>query len=182
MSESLYDIPVNTIDGAPATLRDYAGKVLLVVNVASKCGLTPQYEGLEKLYSARKDDGLVVLGFPANNFRGQEPGTESEIAEFCSTTYGVDFPMFQKIDVVGPGKHPLYQALTAAQPKTERDDAMRTRLQGFGIETGPPGEVLWNFEKFVVGRDGKVVARFSPDVTPDDAGLTRVLDQALAAS
>ncbi|MBV9997016.1 MAG: glutathione peroxidase, partial [Caulobacteraceae bacterium] len=146
MSASLYDIPLKTIDGAPASLRDYAGKVLLVVNVASKYGLTPQYEGLEKLYQARKGEGLVVLGFPANNFREQEPGTNSEIAQFCSTTYGVDFPLFEKIEVVGPGQHPLYAALTSAKPKAERDDGMRKRLEGFGIKTGGPGEVLWNFE------------------------------------
>src|ERR1700761_5773295 len=101
MTDALYDIPLKTIDGAPAKLGDYAGKVLLVVNVASKCGLTPQYEGLEKLYKEKKDKGLVVLGFPSNDFRGQEPGTEAEIKDFCSATYGVDFPMFQKTDVVG---------------------------------------------------------------------------------
>jgi glutathione peroxidase len=181
MTDAIYDIPVKTIAGDPASLRDYAGKVLLVVNVASKCGLTPQYEALQALYEARKDDGLVVLGFPANNFRGQEPGTNEEIAQFCATTYDVDFPMFQKIDVVGPAQHPLYAALTAAIPQAERDETMRKRLQGFGIETGGPGEVLWNFEKFVIGRDGKVVGRFSPDITPDDAGLTAALDKALAS-
>jgi len=181
MAEAIQDIPLKTIDGAPATLGDYAGKVLLVVNVASKCGLTPQYEGLEALYKARKDEGLVVLGFPANNFRGQEPGTEAEIASFCSTTYGVDFPMFSKIDVVGPDQHPLYAALTSAIPKAARDETMRQRLEGFGIKTGGPGEVLWNFEKFVVGRDGKVIARFSPDVAPNDPELVATLDQALAS-
>ena len=180
MADAIYDIPLTTIDGAPSSLNDYAGKVLLVVNVASKCGLTPQYAGLQALYDARKDDGLVVLGFPANNFREQEPGANDEIAQFCSTTYGVDFPLFEKIDVVGPTQHPLYAALTAAQPKAERDETMRQRLEGYGIKTGGPGEVLWNFEKFVVGRDGKVVARFAPDVAPDDAGLGEALDKALA--
>ena len=180
MPDAIYDIPVKTIDGAPASLRDYAGKVLLVVNVASKCGLTPQYEGLEQLYKAKKDDGLVVLGFPANNFRGQEPGANEEIASFCTTNFGVDFPMFEKIDVVGPEQHPLYAALTAAQPKAARNETMRGRLEGFGIKTGGPSEVLWNFEKFVIGRDGKVVARFSPDVAADDAELNATLDQALA--
>ncbi len=180
---SLYDIPVNKIDGAPAKLGDYAGKVLLVVNVASKCGLTPQYEGLEKLYSARKADGLEVLGFPANDFRGQEPGTNDEIATFCASTYAVDFPLFQKIVVTGPEKHPLYQALTAARPQTDGgDSAMRTRLEGFGIATGGPGEVLWNFEKFLVGRDGQVKARFAPDTAPDDPRLVAALDAALAAT
>jgi glutathione peroxidase len=181
MTDAIYDIPVTSLDGSPANLRDYAGQVMLVVNVASKCGLTPQYEGLQALYAARRDDGLVVLGFPANDFRAQEPGSESEIAEFCSTTYGVDFPMFQKTTVVGPEKHPLYRELTTAQPRAERDEGMRTRLEGYGIETGGPGEVLWNFEKFVVGRDGAVIARFAPDVAPDDPALTKVLDQALSA-
>ena len=182
MTESIYDIPVKSIDGAPARLGDYAGKVLLVVNVASKCGLTPQYEALQALYEARRDEGLVVLGFPANNFRDQEPGTEEEIATFCSTTYNVDFPLFQKISVAGPEKHPLYQTLTAAQPRTEGDEAMRARLEGFGIATGGPGEVLWNFEKFVIGRDGKVVGRFSPDMTPDDPRLASALEQALLSA
>jgi glutathione peroxidase len=177
---NLYDIPLNKIDGAPAKLGDYAGKVLLVVNVASKCGLTPQYEGLEALYKARRAEGLEVLGFPANDFRGQEPGTEAEIAEFCSTTYGVDFPMFKKISVVGAEKHPLYQALTDAAPTTEGDGPMRERLKGFGIDTGAPGEVLWNFEKFLVGRDGKVVARFAPDVPADDPRIAAAIDKALA--
>lgn len=181
LPDAIYDIPVKTIEGAPASLRDYAGKVLLVVNVASKCGLTPQYEGLEKLYKAKKDDGLVVLGFPANNFRGQEPGSNEEIASFCTTNYGVDFPMFEKIDVLGPEQHPLYTALTAAQPKAARNETMRERLEGYGIKTGGPNEVLWNFEKFVVGRDGKVLARFSPDVAPDDAELGATLDRALAS-
>jgi glutathione peroxidase len=181
MPETIYDIPLKNIEGAPASLRDYAGKVLLVVNVASKCGLTPQYAGLQQLYEARKGDGLVVLGFPANNFREQEPGTNDEIAEFCSTTYGVGFPLFEKIDVVGPGQHPLYKALTVAQPKAERDETMRQRLEGYGIKTGGPGEVLWNFEKFVVGRDGKVVGRFAPDIATDDPALTAALDKALAS-
>ena len=181
MAEALYDIPLTSIEGEPASLGDYAGQVLLVVNVASKCGLTPQYEGLQALYEARADEGLVVLGFPANNFGAQEPGTESEIVEFCSTSYGVDFPMFEKISVVGPDKHPLYQALTAANPKAEGDETMRERLKGYGMQTNPPGEVLWNFEKFVVGRDGKVVGRFSPDITADDPRLVAALDKALAA-
>ncbi|HEY3796870.1 MAG TPA: glutathione peroxidase [Caulobacteraceae bacterium] len=181
MSDAIYDIPVKRIDGAPASLRDYAGKVLLVVNVASKCGLTPQYKALEELYQAKRGDGLEILGFPANNFRGQEPGTDEEIATFCSTTYDVDFPLFSKIDVVGPEQHPLYAALTKAQPEAERSDTMRKRLEGFGIQTGGPGDVLWNFEKFVVGRDGKVIGRFSPDVTPDDAGLNATIDKALAS-
>jgi glutathione peroxidase len=179
MAQGILDIPVKRIDGADASLKDYAGKVMLVVNVASKCGLTPQYKGLEELYQSKRDQGLVVLGFPANNFREQEPGSNDEIASFCETNYGVDFPLFSKIDVVGPNQHPLYAALTAAQPKAERNETMRERLEGYGIKTGGPSEVLWNFEKFVIGRDGRVIGRFSPDVAPDDADLNAVLDGAL---
>ncbi len=180
MTDAIYDIPVKRIDGQAATLRDYRGKVLLVVNVASKCGLTPQYKGLEELYRAKRDQGLEILGFPANNFREQEPGSDDEIATFCSTTYDVDFPLFSKIDVVGPNQHPLYAALTSAQPQAERTETMRKRLEGFGIKTGGPGDVLWNFEKFVIDRNGRVVGRFSPDVPPDDAELNAALDKALA--
>jgi len=181
MSQSLFDIPVSRIDGKPASLADFRGKVLLVVNVASKCGLTPQYSGLQKLYAEKKGQGLEILGFPANNFGGQEPGTEAEITEFCTTNYGVDFPMFKKISVVGDDRHPLYDALVAAQPKAEGTDAMRERLAGYGFKAKSDTDVLWNFEKFVIGRDGKVIARFSPDTTADDPRLTKVLDTALAA-
>jgi glutathione peroxidase len=181
MTETLYDIPVKRIDGAETSLADYKGKVLLVVNVASKCGLTKQYEGLEALYRNKRDDGLVVLGFPANDFKGQEPGTDAEIADFCSLTYGVDFPMFSKISVTGEDRHPLYDALIEAQPKAEGTDAMREKLTGFGIAVGGESDVLWNFEKFVVGRDGQVIGRFSPDITADDPRLVAVLDKALTA-
>jgi glutathione peroxidase len=177
---NLYDIPLKRIDGAPATLADYRGKVLLVVNVASKCGLTPQYEGLEKLYEDKRALGLEVLGFPANNFKGQEPGTEAEIAEFCSLTYDVQFPMFSKISVVGADRHPLYDSLTAAQPGSIGEGPMRERLAGKGLASGGPTDVLWNFEKFLVGRDGKVIARFAPDVTADDPRLLQAIDAALA--
>ena len=181
MSTSIYDIPVNRIDGTPATLADYRGKVLLIVNVASKCGLTKQYEGLQKLYDEKKDQGLVILGFPANNFKEQEPGTEAEIVDFCTTNFGVTFPLFKKISVMGEDRHPLYDALIAAQPKARDTDAFRARLSGLGIALGGETDVLWNFEKFVVGRDGTVVARLSPDIAPDDARLTDVIDTALKA-
>ncbi len=180
MNDALYDIPLKTIDGGDARLGDYRGKALLVVNVASKCGLTPQYEALEALYRAKRDQGLVVLGFPANNFGGQEPGTEAEIADFCSLTYDVDFPMFAKISVKGDDINPLYSALIAAAPKAEGADGMREKLAGYGIKSGSERDILWNFEKFVVGRDGKVVARFSPDVTANDPRLLAALDGALA--
>jgi glutathione peroxidase len=159
----LADIPVKTIKGADASLGDYAGKALLIVNVASKCGLTPQYEGLEKLYRDYGDKGLVVLGFPANEFAGQEPGTDAEIESFCTTNFGVDFPMFSKIVVKGPDTHPLYAALIA-----ESDS--------------PDAEIQWNFEKFLVSRDGHVVRRFSPRTAPDDPELVAAIEAVLAGS
>lgn len=182
MSASIYDIPVNKITGEPASLGDYAGKVLLVVNVASKCGLTPQYETLEKLYEQYKGQGLVITGFPANDFKSQEPGTEAEIQAFCTTNYGVKFPMFSKITVVGPNKHPLYTALIAAQPKavSVAEVPFREKLKGYGIEALPEPELLWNFEKFLVSRSGEIVQRFSPDTAPDDPALIAAIEAELA--
>lgn len=177
---NLYDIPLKRIDGTAATLDDYRGKVLLVVNVASKCGLTPQYEGLEKLYEDKRAQGLEVLGFPANNFKGQEPGSEAEIAEFCSLTYDIQFPLFSKISVVGADRHPLYAGLTEAQPTAIGEGPFRERLAGKGLVTGGPTDVLWNFEKFLIDRQGEVIARFSPDVTADDPRLLQAIDGALA--
>jgi glutathione peroxidase len=182
MSRSLYDIALSRIDGRPASLADYRGKVLLVVNVASECGLTPQYEGLQDLYAAKRAQGLEILGFPANNFGAQEPGTEAEIAAFCTTSFGVEFPMFAKISVLGADRHPLYDALVAAQPKADGTEAMRKSLLEYGEKPSAESDVLWNFEKFVIGRDGRVLARFSPDITADDPRLAKVLDQALAES
>ncbi len=177
---AIQDIPLKTIKGADATLGDYAGKVLLVVNVASKCGLTPQYEGLEKLYKDYQDKGLVVLGFPANDFGAQEPGTSDEIVTFCTTNFGVDFPMFEKLVATGPDKHPLYAALTTAMPEKYGDaQKWRENLKGYGLNPTEDPEVLWNFEKFVVDRDGKVVGRFSPQITPDDPALLAAIDKAL---
>lgn len=177
---SLYDIPVKRIEGTDATLAAYRGKVLLVVNVASKCGLTPQYEGLEKLYQDKRAQGLEVLGFPANNFKEQEPGTDAEISQFCSLNYDVHFPLFSKISVKGTDQHPLYAALTRAQPTATGDGPFRERLKGYGIDTGAPGDVLWNFEKFLVNRQGRVVARFAPDMTANDPRLLQALDAELA--
>ncbi|MBP0599251.1 glutathione peroxidase [Herbaspirillum sp. LeCh32-8] len=176
----IQDIPVNRIDGSAAALSDYAGSVLLVVNVASKCGLTKQYEGLEKLYQEKHAEGLEVLGFPANNFKGQEPGSDAEISEFCSLTYDVHFPMFSKISVKGEDRHPLYAALTAAQPQATGDGPFRERLAGMGLVSGEPADVLWNFEKFLVDRKGQVVGRFAPDVTADDARLREAVETELA--
>ncbi len=177
---SLYDIPLKTLTGATASLGDYRGRVLLVVNVASKCGLTPQYEGLEALYREKQAKGLEILGFPANNFLGQEPGSDSEIADFCATTYDVTFPMFSKISVVGADKHPLYEVLTSAQPQAVSTGPMRERLEKLGIPVSPPGEVLWNFEKFLVSRDGRVVERFAPDVEAEDLRLVAAIERELA--
>ena len=180
MSNALFDIPLARIDGQKTSLSEFRGKVLLVVNVASKCGLTPQYAGLQTLYAEKHGQGLEILGFPANNFGGQEPGTEAEISAFCTTNFGVEFPMFQKISVLGDDRHPLYDALVAAQPKAEGADGMRERLAQYGIKAKGDSDVLWNFEKFVVGRDGCVIARFSPDITAVDPRLAAVLDGALA--
>ena len=178
---SIQNIPVNTIDGKPSSLNDFAGNVLLVVNVASKCGLTPQYEALEKVYEEKKDKGFAVLGFPANNFGAQEPGSNAEIAEFCSLTYSVKFPMFEKISVVGDDQHPLYKELTTSAPRAQGDpDAFRERLKGFGMTPNQDPDVLWNFEKFLVGKNGQVVARFAPTVTPDDPAVVAAIDAELA--
>lgn len=174
------DIPLKTIDGGEDTLAAHRGKVLLVVNVASKCGLTPQYEGLEQLFKDKKDAGLEVLGFPANNFMGQEPGTDDEIQSFCSMNFGVSFPLYSKISVVGEDQHPLYAALTAAQPDATGEGPMREKLKGYGVNATPP-DVLWNFEKFLVSRSGEVVARFAPDVPPTDPRLLEAVDAQLAA-
>lgn len=185
---NLYEIPLERITGEPATLSDYRGKVMLVVNVASQCGLTKQYEALEQLYSRFKDAGLVVCGFPANDFGSQEPGTNEEIAKFCSTSFSVDFPLFSKIAVTGDSLHPLYQTLIAAQPKAsgETRSGFREKLEGFLREkhnttTNPEPGILWNFEKFLVDRSGNVIARFSPEITPDDPRVVSAIESALAA-
>ena len=177
----IYDIPVRRIDGTTESLHTYEGSVALVVNVASKCGLTPQYEGLGRLYSQYSKRGFVVLGFPANDFAGQEPGTNEEIAEFCQVKFGTDFPMFEKITVVGPAKHPLYEVLTSAQPTAieQAHPAFREKLKGYGKTPNPEPEVVWNFEKFLLSRSGEVVARFAPDVTPDNPILIDAIEREL---
>jgi glutathione peroxidase len=161
---ALFDAPVRTLAGADTTLAEHAGKVLLVVNVASRCGNTPQYAGLERLHEQYADQGFSVLGFPSNQFHGQEPGSSAEIAEFCTTTYGVTFPMYERVDVNGTGRHPVYAALVGAV-----DSA------------GTAGDVEWNFEKFLVGRDGTVLARCRPDVEPQDPGVVTAIETALTS-
>jgi glutathione peroxidase len=178
----LADVPLTTLAGEPARLADWAGQVLLIVNVASRCGLTPQYAGLQALHAKYKEEGLAVLGFPSNDFAGQEPADEAEIAEFCSNSYQVTFPMFAKVSTTGPDKHPLYAALIAALPQAGGSGAMRARLEKGGFPVRPEPELLWNFEKFLVGRDGQPVARFSPDTTPDDPGLVQAVERELFAS
>jgi glutathione peroxidase len=180
MTISLYDIPLKRIDGSATSLATYRGNVLLVVNVASKCGLTPQYTGLESLYQDKRAKGLEVLGFPANNFKGQEPGSDSEIASFCSVNYDVKFPLFSKLSVLGGDQHPLYAELTAAQPAAIGDGPFRERLKGYGVNAANPSDVLWNFEKFLLSRKGEVVARFAPDIGADDPRLVSAIDAELA--
>ena len=180
MSQSLYDIPLQKIDGSKATLAEHKGDVLLVVNVASKCGLTPQYTGLEKLHETYRDRGFKVLGFPANDFGAQEPGTNAEIQQFCTTNFGVQFPMYSKIQVTGGDKHPLYAQLTSAQPTTAGRDVMEKQLKGYGMSPTSAPEVLWNFEKFLIDRSGRVVGRFAPDTAPDAAPLVKAIEGELA--
>jgi len=164
MSEEpkLYAIPLKDIDGKDASLKAFAGKAVLAVNVASKCGFTRQYSGLEALWRKYKDKGLVVVGFPCNDFGSQEPGTTEEIKQFCSTKFDVTFPLFEKLHVKGPEQHPLYATLT-------------------GPESPAPGAVKWNFGKFLIGRDGLILARFDSKVEPDSAELTKAIEDALAA-
>ena len=158
----LYAIPLKDIDGKDASLKAYAGKAVLAVNVASKCGYTRQYSGLEALWRKYKDQGLVVVGFPCNDFGSQEPGTTEEIKQFCSSKFDVTFPLFEKLHVKGPEQHPLYATLT-------------------GSESPAPGPVKWNFGKFLIGRDGKILARFDSKVEPNSAELTKAIEDALAA-
>ena len=158
----MYEFTMKNIDGQDVKLDVYRNKVVMIVNVASECGLTPQYEGLQALFDRYKDRGFVVLGFPANNFGAQEPGTEAEIKEFCSLNYNVTFPMFSKISVKGEGKHPLYTFLTSQGPE--------------------PGEITWNFEKFLVDRSGEMIARFSPKTPPDDPEVIKAVEGALGSA
>lgn len=181
MTATLAEMPLTRLDGASESLGDYRGKVLLVVNVASRCGLTPQYEQLEALQRELGGEDFTVLGFPANDFAGQEPGSADDIATFCSATYGVTFPMFAKADVTGPARQPLYTALLElAPPRTGDGDAFRENLRGHGITPTQDPEVLWNFEKFLVAKDGTVAGRFAPTTTPDDPELRAAIAAEIA--
>jgi glutathione peroxidase len=159
---AIYDADVAALDGGPADLGDYQGKAVLIVNVASQCGLTPQYSGLQELHEQYADRGFAVLGFPCNQFGAQEPGTADEIATFCETNYGVTFPMFEKIEVNGDGRHALYEQLTV-----------------FADDEGEAGDIQWNFEKFLVSADGEVVRRFRPLTAPDDPALVGAIEEQL---
>jgi glutathione peroxidase len=177
----LLNVDLKALAGGDLAHEATDGKTVLVVNVASKCGLTPQYEALEKLHESLREKGFAVLGFPANDFGGQEPGNNEEIAEFCTSIYGVQFPMFAKIPVTGEQKHPLYAELTAAAPTATGDkQAWRDKLTGYGMRPTQDPEVLWNFEKFLVSRTGEVVERFAPDVTPDDERVVAAIERELA--
>ncbi|MGW5637330.1 glutathione peroxidase [Streptomyces sp. NPDC003832] len=158
------EVEIGALQEGSAELGQYGGQVVLVVNVASRCGLTPQYSGLERLHAKYAERGFTVLGVPCNQFLGQEPGSAEEIAEFCSATYGVSFPMTEKVEVNGEGRHPLYE-----------------RLVGFADAEGHSGDIRWNFEKFLIGRDGRVVARFSPQTEPEAAEIVAELERQLAA-
>ena len=161
-AHNIYDFTMKSIDGQPVSLKDYSGKVVMLVNVASKCGFTPQYAGLEKLYEKYKDRGFVIVGVPANNFAQQEPGTNDEIKKFCSNKYNVTFPMMSKIVVKGEGIDPLYKYLTSVDTKPQ-----------------PKGDITWNFEKFLIGKDGHVVGRFKLGTKPEDPKLVSAVEAEL---
>lgn len=182
MASSVLDIPVRNIAGHDTSLAEFKGKVVLVVNVASKCGLTKQYEGLENLYKKYRDQGFAIAGFPSNDFAGQEPGSNEEIQAFCTANFGVDFPLFDKIPVVGEHKHPLYAALIQAQPTavSTSEVPFADNLRKYGISPNAAPEVLWNFEKFLVNRSGQVVRRFSPDTEPSNPVLIEAIEAELA--
>lgn len=164
MDKTIYQFTLNDIHGTPVSLEAYKGKVVLIVNVASECGLTPQYEDLQALYNAKSEEGLVVLGFPANNFMGQEPGTDEEIASFCSSKFGVNFPMFSKIDVIGDDQHPLYEFLTKKELNGKIDS-----------------EVTWNFQKYLIGRNGELITTFKPRTKVDSEEAVQAINAALKA-
>lgn len=177
---TIQNISFNDHQGNAKTLADYPAKTYLIVNVASKCGLTGQYEGLEALYRQQKANGLQILAFPCNDFLAQEPESDEKIQQFCQLTYDVTFPVLQKISIVGDAKHPLYQALTKAQPERIGEGPWMQDLIEYGLTPNQPPEVLWNFEKFLVGADGEVLARFAPDITADDERLMAEIAKALA--
>lgn len=180
MTSALQSIPFLQSNGQSTRLAAYQGKVLLLVNTASKCGLTPQYEGLQQLYAAHQAEGLEILAFPANNFLAQEPGSDEEIQQFCTLNYQVTFPVLSKISVAGEDKHPLYAALIAAQPERIGEGPWWKDLVDYGLTPNPVPEVLWNFEKFLISKAGEVVARFAPDISAQDERIVHAIQAELA--
>nr|WP_321269839.1 glutathione peroxidase [uncultured Tolumonas sp.] len=181
MVQKINELPLTQIDGSSAQLSDFAGSVLLIVNVASKCGLTPQYTALQAIYDKYKSQGFEILAFPSNEFAAQEPGTDAEISDFCSLNYGVTFPLFSKICVNGELRHPLYQWLIAEQPQAiaKIDGTLRSRLADRQLLPANETDIMWNFEKFLIGRDGHVIGRYAPDLTPDSPELVAAIESAL---
>lgn len=183
MDHRLPQFQLRRSSGEVVRLEDYSGQVMLVVNVASRCGLTPQYSSLEALYRRYAPQGFVILAFPSNDFRGQEPDSDEEIARFCSTEYDVTFPLFAKTAVTGENQHPFFAWLGASHPAySHAETALRTRLRGKNLLAVVSGQPMWNFEKFLVGRNGKVVARFAPDIPPEDQIVIAAIERELAPS
>lgn len=181
MNTNFHQFTMNKINGQAMKLDQYKGKVLLVVNVASECGLTPQYEALEKIYEKYNKQNFEVLGFPANEFGAQEPGTNAEIQDFCTSKFGIKFPMFEKIVVKGDGQHPLYQFLINEKPvaKLVNGNSFEEKLKTYGITRTTQKDILWNFEKFLINKNGEVVQRFAPDVAPEDIVITSAIEELL---
>ncbi|KYG70630.1 glutathione peroxidase [Bdellovibrio bacteriovorus] len=181
MSTGFYAFTMKNIRGESTPLENFKGKVALVVNVASECGLTPQYEGLEKIYEKYQEKGFTILGFPANEFGAQEPGSNAEIQSFCQSKFGIKFPMFEKIVVKGEDQHPLYRFLIEKKPTATLKDGVNfeQQLKEYGIVREKKEDILWNFEKFLINREGEVIARFSPDITPEDPIIIKALEAAL---
>lgn len=181
MPKNIYEYAVTQMNGKNTTLADYKGQVMLIVNTASQCGLTPQYEGLEALYKEYKSQGLQVLGFPANEFLAQEPGSNAEIQEFCKMKFGIDFPMFEKVIVKGDGQHPLFHYLTTTHPQItmKPDGTLMEKLGAANLLNGKPEDIKWNFEKFLISRKGEIVGRFSPEIAPQDPTLVSAIKKEL---
>lgn len=181
MTTDLFDIPVHDLGGTATTLAQHRSSVLLIVNVASRCGLTPQYAGLQGLHESHGARGLRVLGFPCNDFAGQEPGSAEEIRAFCDTSYQVGFPLYDKVRINSEPRHPLYAALIAAQPVAQPSGStqLRDTLAQHKLLPAQPTDVMWNFEKFLVGRDGRVIGRFAPDIAPNAPELVQAIEAAL---
>lgn len=182
MDSKISQIPFELNNGQTTTLSDFGDKVVMLVNVASQCGLTPQYEGLEKIYEKYQGQGFVVVGVPANEFGAQEPGTNDEIKEFCQMNYGIKFPLAKKMIVKGEGQHPLYELLTQEKPlaSMKPGGTLEAKLREHGLLSGKAGDIMWNFEKFLIDKKGNVIERFAPDIAPEDSVVTNAIERELA--